>query len=186
MSETRGTGRSPDLRVAALIVSEGRVLLVRQAKGGRQYWLLPGGGVERGETLAEALVRELREECGLSISVIEPPYGLVQAISPDGGKTRHLVQLIYRARVERADPSGKARPLSEREKPAEVEQPKPSDPVIQQVAWLGSEKLEDLKLHPPLQDLIRLELAGQGAPSPGDSGLRLAETFLDAGVRWQE
>ena len=42
----------PRIRVAGLVVNGGRVLLVRQEKAGRSYWLLPGGGVEEGEEVA--------------------------------------------------------------------------------------------------------------------------------------
>lgn len=47
----------------AIVVREGRILLVRltYAKG----WYLPGGGVDRGESFQAAVIRELREECGI-------------------------------------------------------------------------------------------------------------------------
>ncbi len=51
----------PRLRVAALLRWHDRILLCRQEKPGKEYWLLPGGGVESGESLIEALVRELHE-----------------------------------------------------------------------------------------------------------------------------
>jgi ADP-ribose pyrophosphatase len=45
----------PRIRVSAILRWQGRLLLCRQEKPGKQYWLLPGGGVEAGETLMEAL-----------------------------------------------------------------------------------------------------------------------------------
>jgi len=47
----------PRIRVSAILRREGRILLCRHEKAGREYWLLPGGGVDLGESLAEALQR---------------------------------------------------------------------------------------------------------------------------------
>ena len=55
----------PRIRVSAILRWNGRILLARHEKPGKEYWLLPGGGVKAGESLLEALVRELREETGV-------------------------------------------------------------------------------------------------------------------------
>lgn len=86
----------PRVRVAALLLIEGKVLLVRHLKGGRRYHLLPGGGVERGETLGDALQREIAEETGL-VAEIGRPLLLNDTIDPSGA--RHLVNITFCARV---------------------------------------------------------------------------------------
>ncbi|MFA6239725.1 MAG: NUDIX domain-containing protein, partial [Candidatus Hydrogenedentales bacterium] len=61
--------RPPRVRVAAIIVEDGKLLMVRHVKGQESYWLLPGGGVDYGESLVEALERELVEEASVGIRV---------------------------------------------------------------------------------------------------------------------
>ena len=55
----------PRIRVSAILRWKGRVLLCRHEKPGKEYWLLPGGGVNPGESLIDALRRELAEEIGM-------------------------------------------------------------------------------------------------------------------------
>ena len=55
----------PRIRVSALLRWHGSILLCRHEKRGRENWLLPCGGLRSGETLVEALHRELAEETGL-------------------------------------------------------------------------------------------------------------------------
>lgn len=158
-----GSTPGPRLRVSGLLVVEGRVLLVQQRKQARSYWLLPGGGVDRGEALEAALEREIVEECGIRTEVIGPPIGLVQVISPDRGDTRHLVQLIYQVSTVSG---GEA---------------VPHDPAVAAVRWFRPDELGSLELHPPLGDLIVQwihEIASQ-ADAP-------QLPFRDGGVRWTD
>ena len=47
---------------------EGKILMVKQVHPERTVWMVPGGGIEEGETAAEAVVREMKEETGLEIT----------------------------------------------------------------------------------------------------------------------
>ena len=59
----------PTIRVGGLLALEDRILMVQQGRGESRYWLLPGGGVRFGESLAHALMRETHEELGLRVAV---------------------------------------------------------------------------------------------------------------------
>lgn len=64
------TGRPahPSVGVGAVVIHDGRVLLIRRGKEPlRGRWVVPGGTVELGETLEQALVREVLEETGLRV-----------------------------------------------------------------------------------------------------------------------
>ncbi|MGQ0824726.1 MAG: NUDIX hydrolase [Actinomycetota bacterium] len=60
----------PELSVAAIVVADGAVLLVRNARGiATGKWAPPGGRVEFGETIRAAVAREVREETGIDVEV---------------------------------------------------------------------------------------------------------------------
>src|SRR5579875_2453907 len=69
MTEASEALRSAPFRIGvyALIFDEGRVLLALRRD--IDWWNLPGGGMEAGETVEEALIREVREETGLEVAV---------------------------------------------------------------------------------------------------------------------
>jgi ADP-ribose pyrophosphatase YjhB (NUDIX family) len=90
----------PYLAVSAAIFRDGRVLIVQRARPPAQgIYTLPGGGVELGETLEEAVVREVREETALEVRPIALA-GYRQAIARDakGIVERHFVILPFAAR----------------------------------------------------------------------------------------
>jgi 8-oxo-dGTP diphosphatase len=90
----------PYLAVSAAIFRDGRVLIVRRARPpAAGLYTLPGGGVELGETLEEAVVREVREETALAIAPVDL-VGFRQAIARDsaGRVERHFVILPFAAR----------------------------------------------------------------------------------------
>ena len=90
----------PYLAVSAAIVRDGRVLIVRRARPpSHGLYTLPGGGVELGETLEQAVIREVREETALTVEPVEL-VGFRQAIARDdaGRIERHFVILPFAAR----------------------------------------------------------------------------------------
>ncbi len=98
------------VRVAALIENEEKnVLLIQQKKKDKVYWLLPGGGVEFGETAEVALRRELREEIGVEINSCQFLF-INESIDPDG--KRHLIQLVFQVKLKGTDISIKDKALT--------------------------------------------------------------------------
>ena len=90
----------PYLAVSAAIFRDGRILIVRRARPpAHGIYTLPGGGVELGETLEEAVTREVREETALEIAPVALA-GYRQAIARDakGDIERHFVILPFAAR----------------------------------------------------------------------------------------
>jgi 8-oxo-dGTP diphosphatase len=99
-TEQRTYPTRPYLAVSAAIFRDGRVLIVRRERApSRGIYTLPGGGVELGETLEAAVVREVREETGLDIEPLALA-GYRQMIARDatGKIERHFVILPFAAR----------------------------------------------------------------------------------------
>ena len=88
--------QAPKVAVAALAVKDGKILLVkRKYPPGAGKWSLPGGHVELGERLEEAVLRELKEETGVD-GVVKGFLAPVEYIEQDGGQVRyHFVILVY-------------------------------------------------------------------------------------------
>jgi 8-oxo-dGTP diphosphatase len=89
----------PQLAVSAAIFREGEVLLVRRAsRPGLGRYSLPGGRVEFGETLTEAVIREVLEETGLRIAIIGLAGWREALPDPSRGMTGHFVIMSFAAR----------------------------------------------------------------------------------------
>jgi len=94
----------PQLAVSAAIFRDGKVLLVRRARRpGLGLYSLPGGRVEYGETLAQALAREIAEETSLTVTVIGLAGWREVVPDPHRGTTGHYVILSFAARWASGD-----------------------------------------------------------------------------------
>jgi 8-oxo-dGTP diphosphatase len=119
---------TPQVRVAAVIARRGQILVVEHRKREQRYWVLPGGRLEAGETLAAALKRELQEELSLQAEV-GPLLAVYETLAPD----RHTVNLAYRVEIGSAAPRIDA-----------------SDEVLTSWRWMEVAQLNRVDFRPPL------------------------------------
>jgi len=78
-----------------IVVEDGSVALIERQRDGRRYWVIPGGGIEAGETGSEAARREGEEELGVPIE-LGPLLVRLSARYADGSPGHHV---YYRASV---------------------------------------------------------------------------------------
>ncbi|EEL05070.1 MutT/NUDIX [Bacillus cereus BDRD-ST196] len=90
------------VRVTGILIEDEKVLLVKQKVANRN-WSLPGGRVENGETLEEAMIREMREETGLEVKIKKLLY---VCDKPDANPSLlHITFLLERIEGEITLPS---------------------------------------------------------------------------------
>jgi 8-oxo-dGTP diphosphatase len=120
------------VRVAVCVTAEDQMLLVEHEKAGRRYWLLPGGGLEKGETMLEACRRELREETGYDAEIGRLLI-VCEAIQPGG---RHIVNMVFAGRLLGGSLSVGV------------------DAALRDARWHSREALGDLVMFPPVTESI--------------------------------
>jgi 8-oxo-dGTP diphosphatase len=131
----------PRIRVSAILRWRGSMLLCRHEKADRQYWLLPGGGVNSGESLVNALHRELTEELGIADEVpVEGPVAIVDSIAPVRSfAAKHVVHIIFAG-----DLSGRS-----------LETVTSADAAVRGHRLFAPDELDDVVLHPPIQRFLQ-------------------------------
>ncbi|MDX1960927.1 MAG: NUDIX hydrolase [Leptospiraceae bacterium] len=124
------------VRVAAIIQDDnGNILFIKQKKNKKDYWLLPGGGIEFGESAESALARELKEE--LELEIENPEFVcLSENIDPEGN--RHLLQLVFKTKVKSGTPNI----------------PK-NETVVLDFKFFSLEELQTIEIRPDIKDFLK-------------------------------
>jgi 8-oxo-dGTP diphosphatase len=128
---------TPVLGVGAVIVRDGRALLVKRGHEPRKgEWSLPGGLVELGESLIDALQREIREETGLNVTV-GPHIETFDRIHHDAdGRVRfHFVIVDYLCTAAEGEPL--------------------AGTDAEEVAWARADEIEHYRVNPHAAAVIR-------------------------------
>ena len=137
----------PRIRVSALLRWGDGVLLCRHVKKGKDVWLLPGGGVHSGETIMDALGRELGEEVGIEAPPLEGPIAIVDSIAPERTLvSKHVVHLIFAGDLD-----------------GSLESVSSKDAAVRGHRLFGLDELDGIVLHPPIQRFLRRWQSGDPA-----------------------
>ena len=125
----------PTIRVAGLLIHEGSILMVEQGRGDERYWLLPGGGVQFGETLSDGLRREFQEELGMRVGV-QRLVAIVESISPEPDYAKHVVHLVFEVSAPTED------------------LPEPQEDKVLTARFLSEFQLQSADVRPPISEFL--------------------------------
>jgi ADP-ribose pyrophosphatase YjhB (NUDIX family) len=142
MSDPRAYPDRPFLAVSAAVIRDGKVLIIRRAAGiATGIYTLPGGVVEAGETLTDAVVREVREETALEIEpIILAGFRETILHDKENKVSRHFVILCFAARWLSGEP---VPDLSE----------------ISEAVWRHPDELKSLKTTQGLSEIVAEAMA---------------------------
>ena len=84
-------------RAAAIIPYNNGIILIQRIKGNKEnlqeYYVIPGGGQEEGETIEQATLREVKEELGIEIELTQKYYEIIEKITLISYKYLNMVVL---------------------------------------------------------------------------------------------
>ncbi len=83
-----------NIRITGILIENNKILLVQQKLSDKRNWSLPGGRLERGETLSQGLIREMKEETGLDVEIDRMLY--LCDVAASSNTILHITFLIKR------------------------------------------------------------------------------------------
>jgi len=131
------------IRPTALIRRENRILLIEYEEEGQIHYNLPGGGLKKGESLVEGLIREVREEANAAIEV--GPIAYVYEFHPlkqsgdYAADARPALNIIFDCKLKEGE---------------EPQLPAEPDPLQVGIRWLPIEQLKSIVLYPNIADYV--------------------------------
>lgn len=93
------------IRITGILIENDEILLVQQKLGDKRNWSLPGGRLERGETISQGLKREMKEETGLDVEIVRMLY--ICDVASSSNTILHITFLTKRIGGEIELPSNK-------------------------------------------------------------------------------
>ena len=115
-------------RAVLIIVDNNKILLLYRFKNGEEYYVFPGGGVESGEEIINAAIREAKEETGLDVTIQEPLWEY-----ENNGRVEHFFLISkFNGELKIGGPE------------EEIQSPD----NVYRLEWVSFEKVHDLKLLP--------------------------------------
>ncbi len=62
------------IRAVGILIKSNKILLIHRTREGKEFWVLPGGGVEKNEKVEDTVVREIKEEAGIKSEIVKLLY----------------------------------------------------------------------------------------------------------------
>ncbi len=121
-----------DVRPATIVIKKDKVLAIKSKYGKEEFYLFPGGGVEFGETLRDAAIRETLEETGYKVEIIKPVY--INEYIDAKNKSRRVINLFFFAKLR-----GKRK-----------NKIKNDGGKIKQIEWISIDKVKKINIKPRL------------------------------------
>ena len=122
-------------RARAVIIEDGKILLIKRTKPQDRYWAAPGGGVDLGESDKQALIRECQEELGVDVEVGE----LFLDIISEKPATKGQLEFFYECKILSGEVGTGQGPEY---------QAGTGEAGTYQPEWIKLEQLPDLELRP--------------------------------------